>query len=613
MQLGAARPTALNTMRFSIGLKLAAAFGAVLAISAALGLMGQKEIRTVTSHAMHINDETVPSVSHIDDATRNIEIFRQDQFRSIASSASQAIEDALVADRRNVAAAFRAYKPLMQDDKDRSAFAAVSQQWTAYRAATGQVSALARAGRDADAMALLNRTETSFAKLEKDLQAWGDDADFDGDVAAKNAIEARDRAERTTWLLLIAGLLVGVAVATLITRSIRRAVRTIVERLDSLSERDTADLRTGLDHMAEGDLTHEASSSTPPIETFSGDELGDAARAVETVRVNTVASLDAYNSTRHELSALIAQVAGASTTVSAASTQMASTSTETGRAVGEIAGAIEDVAQGSTRQVASIADMRGIVGEVEEATGRSAREASDTARVADEALEIATAGAQAVLGADDAMVSVRDASSRAGEVIRALDGKSAEIGSIVDTISSIAEQTNLLALNAAIEAARAGEQGRGFAVVADEVRKLAEESQGASASIAQLVAEIQADTQSAVDVVDESAKRTEDGAAVVAQARSAFERIGASVEDVTARVGQIAAAVQQIAASASAVGERVGDVAAVAEESSASAEQVSASTQQTSASAEEIAASAADLASTANELERLVARFALAT
>ncbi len=435
----------------------------------------------------------------------------------------------------------------------------------------------------------------------------------------RNAKEANADARHTfeSARTLVLGLLgfaivLGAGLAFFITRGIRRGVREILARLTSMKERDTAQLEHGLRRFSEGDLTVAVAPETAPIPSWSNDELGDVARAVNAVTENTHASMSAYNTSREALAGMIGRMAGTASTVSSASQQMASTSEETGRAVGEIASAMGEVAMGSQRQVEGIDEARRLTDEVVQATTRSAEEAARTATAAEEARRIASEGASAVTEATEAMVSVRTASAQATEAIRELGGKSAQIGSIVDTITGISEQTNLLALNAAIEAARAGEQGRGFAVVAEEVRKLAEESSKAASSIAELIAEIQAETGRAVQVVEDGSARTEQGAATVEQAREAFQRIDGSVEDVTARVGQIAAAVQQIAASAAQTGQRIGEIAAVAEEASASTEQVSASTEQTSASTQEIAASAQELARSSADLEELVARFTVA-
>src|SRR4051812_28556738 len=190
-----------------------------------------------------------------------------------------------------------------------------------------------------------------------------------------------------------------------------------------------------------------------------------------------------------------------------------------------------------------------------------------------------------------------------------LSQRSERIGGITETITRIAGQTNLLALNAAIEAARAGEQGRGFAVVADEVRKLAEESEQAAASIGALVGEMQSETGRVVEVVGASATRSEEGAAIVRSARDAFGRIGERIEDVTARIEEIAQGAGAIAANAESMRSAMTEVASVTEQSSAGAEEVSASTQQTSSSTQQISAAAQELASTAESLAELVHRF----
>jgi len=430
------------------------------------------------------------------------------------------------------------------------------------------------------------------------------------DIARAKAAE-RD-ALRAGILAGLAGVLLAAGIALLTTRRIVRPLKVVVGRLGMLRDVCVTGLNTGLEALAKGDLTVAVEPKTPPIEDPGADEVGDVARAFNEIHAKTVESLAAYTESRTRLAALIGDVAASAGTVSAASQQMATTSEEAGRAVVEIATAVGEVAQGAERQVRAVQQARLATQEVASAGALSAEQARETTAAAVAARQVAEEGAGAVALASDAMGAVREGAQDAGRAIRDLGEKSERIGGIVAAITGIAEQTNLLALNAAIEAARAGEHGRGFAVVADEVRKLAEESRGAAGSISALVAEIQDGTAKAVAVVEDGARRTEDGVATVEQAREAFLTLGASVQDMNGRVEQIAAAIEQIAASSSQVRNDMTEVAAVAEQSSASSEQVSASTQQTSASTQQIAASAQELARTADELEQLVGQFSLA-
>ena len=355
-------------------------------------------------------------------------------------------------------------------------------------------------------------------------------------------------------------------------------------KMKSIDNNCLVALGKGLEGLRNGDLTIEAIPVTTSIESANGSRIGSLGDTFNSMLLKAQGGLGLYNETRAELATMIQQISTTSSSVNDASQRVAMTSDETGNAIGEIARAVGDVASGAERQVQMV-----------DAAKRSTEE---TATSAGEARIVAEQGVAAAQEATDAISAVRESSGALVDAMGSLSQRSEKIGGIVDTITGIADQTNLLALNAAIEAARAGEQGRGFAVVAEEVRKLAEESQSAAKTIASLIQEIQGETAHVVEIVEDGAKRTDESARVVGQARDAFIKIGENVSDMTSRIEQILTATSE--------------VAAVAEQASAATEEVSASTEETTASTQEIASSAALLARSAQELDGLVTRFKIA-
>lgn len=421
----------------------------------------------------------------------------------------------------------------------------------------------------------------------------------------------------------------GVTVALVIKTGL---IKPVLALTDSASLIARGDLTIDMNIQAKGEIGTLAATFKTMAENLK-QLITVISRSAEQV----AATSEELASNSGEAAKATQQVAVAIQEVAGGAAQQANYVNSTMETVRQVNGAIQQLSEGTQRQIKDVGVTAEMVGQMAQAIREVAAGAQSVSVSAEKTRQAADTGARAVDASVQGMDGIKERVFDSANKIRKLGEHSQQIGEIIQVIDDIAEQTNLLALNAAIEAARAGEHGKGFAVVADEVRKLAERSGKATKEIADLILNIQKLTAAAVAAMEEGTNEVEQGVGLVTGAGKALKDILETVDETYRQIQNISAAVEQISASSEEVEKAVGNVraitgqntaatgeltvasadvakameniSAITEESSASAEEVSASTEQLTASLEEISAATEHLAKMAEELRMTVGKF----
>lgn len=268
----------------------------------------------------------------------------------------------------------------------------------------------------------------------------------------------------------------------------------------------------------------------------------------------------------------------------------------------EIAKSMNEITSGSEEQVNYIGVTNTLVQEMNEYMHKSDTAAKEMSKRADEVYKNSENGQTVIDNTMEHMTDIREGSEITVELMNSLHNKSDEIGNINKAIEEISEQTNLLALNAAIEASRAGEAGRGFSVVADEIRKLATQAQESAKGIQNLIRQIQADILQANNQIVLENKKVEDGIVSVLESRNAFLLIKKNINEVVQNIQTVVSEVDKTQKSSNQVARSIESIVEIVQASSAGAEEVAATTEEQTAVTEEIAASAQILRNMADQL-----------
>ena len=439
---------------------------------------------------------------------------------------------------------------LVETVKDKETISTIKKYSDSYAAGFRKVYDQIKAGEIAttqDANKAIGQYKEATHQSEKMVNDFAKQMDKQMEDEVKVAKAGSNRIQISMLVFSVLAVIIAMLLAIFIIRSITTPLRKAVSVADTI---------------AAGDLTSK-------VEVTSSDEIGILMAAMKTMNENL------YN--------IVSQVSSTSNQVAVAADQLNANAVRIATGTEEVAAQAGTVATAGEEMSATTGDIARSCQMAAEGAGLAAQSAQNGAAVVDNTVSV--------------MGQIADKVLESAKTVECLGARSDQIGAIIGTIEDIADQTNLLALNAAIEAARAGEQGRGFAVVADEVRALAERTTRATREIGEMIKAVQHETKDAVAAMEQGVHQVEAGTSEAA-------RSGAALRDILEQIKSVAMQVNQIATAAE-------EQTATTMQISSNMQQITEVVRQTSQGAHESATAATQLSSNAEELQQLVRRFKL--